>query len=81
MITPGEGDLQKGSSNPPPWDGSFDVLDALVINLLSQCVKKPKILWRTQMGAQKKRDDNGDDDIDHGEEWMENPHIYNKVSS
>ena len=24
-------------------------------------------------------DDNGDDDSDHGEEWMKNPLIYNKV--
>lgn len=43
--------------------------------------EKPKTMWRTQMGDQKKRDDNGDDDNDHGEEWMENPHIYNKVLS
>ena len=24
-------------------------------------------------------EDNGDDDSDHGEEWMENPPIYNKI--
>ncbi len=28
-----------------------------------------------------KEDDNGDDDNDYGEEWMENPLIYNKVLS
>ena len=33
------------------------------------------------MGAQEKRDDNGDDDNDHGEEWIENSPIYNKVLS
>ena len=38
-------------------------------------------MWRTWMGAQNKRDDNGDDDNDNGEEWMENPSIYNNVLS
>jgi len=33
------------------------------------------------MRAQKKRDDNGDDDNDHGEKLVENPPIYNKVLS
>lgn len=32
------------------------------------------------MGAQKKKDNNGDNDNDHGEEWMKNSPIYNKVS-
>jgi len=31
------------------------------------------------MGAKMLWDDNGDDDNDHGEKWMENPLIYNKV--
>ena len=33
------------------------------------------------MGEEKKKDDNGDDDYDHGEEWMKKPLIYNKVLS
>ena len=33
------------------------------------------------MATQNKRDDNGDDDNDHGEEWMESPLIYDKVLS
>ena len=60
MITPGERDLQKGFSCFPSWDGSFDVLGALVIDPLSQCVKNPKTMWRTQVGVQIKRDNNGD---------------------
>jgi len=47
---------------------------------LSLC-EKPKTMFRTQMGAQMKRHNNGDDDNDHDEEWMENPTIYNKVLS
>ena len=35
----------------------------------------------TQMGIHVKRENNGDDDNDHGEEWMENPPIYNRVLS
>ena len=31
------------------------------------------------MGAQNKRDDNGDDDNDHGEERMESPAIYKNL--
>ena len=80
MKTLGEGDLQKGSTNSPLFDGSFDVLDALVIDILSQYLKKPNTMW-TQMGAKKKRDDNGDDRNDHGEEWIKNPPIYNNVLS
>ena len=38
-------------------------------------------MWRTRMGAQKKKDDNGDNDYDHGEEWMKFFPIYNKVLS
>ena len=45
---------------------------------LSMCAKT-KIKERTQVGAQRCEDNNGDDDNDHGEEWMENPLIYNKV--
>ena len=41
--------------------------------------EKPKTMWRTQMGAQVKRYDNGDDDNNHSEEWMENPPIYKKA--
>ena len=29
-------------------------------------------MWRTQNRSSKKKDDNGDDDYDHGEEWMKN---------
>ena len=54
--------------SPPLWDGSFDVLDASENDLLSQHVKNPVKMWRTQMGAQMRKDDNGDDDYDHGEE-------------
>ena len=67
MKTPSEGDIQKASANPPLWDGYFDVLDASVIDSLSQCMKKRKTMWGTQMGAQVKRDNNGDGDNDHGE--------------
>lgn len=71
-----------GSVCPPLWDGSFDVLDGSKNYLLSQYyVKIPDKMWRNQMRAQKKKDDNGDDDYDHGEEWRKNPHIYNKVMS
>ena len=31
------------------------------------------------MGPQVKRDNNGDNDNDHGEEWMQNPPIYKKI--
>lgn len=40
---------------------------------------KPKTVYRTQVGAQMQEDKNGDNDNDHGEEWMENLLIYNKV--
>ena len=76
MITHGEGDLQKGFANPPLWDGSFDALDASIIDSLSQCVKKPKQCGELKWELKKKE---GDDDNDHGEQWMENPPIYNKV--
>lgn len=33
----------------------------------------------TQVRAQMLWDNNGDDDNDHGQEWMENHPIYNKV--
>ena len=33
------------------------------------------------MGAQMWWDDNRDDENDRGEEWMENPLIYNKLLS
>ena len=69
----------KGSANPPPWDVSFDVFDASVIDYLSQYVKTPKQKGITQMGALMWSDNSGDDDGYHGEEWMENPLIYNKV--
>ena len=45
---------------------------------LSLC-EKPKTMCRTQVGAQVKEDTNGEDDNDHGEEWMEYPPIFNKL--
>ena len=66
--------------NPPLWDGSFYVLDASVIDSLSMC-EKPKLMCITQVGVQVQEDDNGDDDNDHGEEWMKNPPLYSKVWS
>ena len=47
---------------------------------LSIC-KKPKKENGTQVGAQMWEDDNGDNDSDHGEKWIEKPLIYNKVLS
>ena len=44
----------------------------------SKCRKTQK-KDRTQMGAQMWEDDSGDDDSDHGEEWIEIPLIYSKV--
>lgn len=52
----------------PPRDGSFDILDASENDLLSQYVKNPNKMWRTQNESSKKKSDNGDDDYDHGEE-------------
>jgi len=50
------------------WDGSFDVLDTSKNDLLSQYVINQNKMWRTQNRSSKKKDDNGDDDYDHGEE-------------
>jgi len=36
--------------------------------------KSEKLKWEFS-----KNDDNVDDDNDHGEEWMKNPPLYNKV--
>ena len=41
--------------------------------------ENPKIKDGTQVEAWMLEDGNGDDDSDHGEKWMENPLIYNKV--
>ena len=61
--------------------GPFDVLVLQWSVSLSQFAmgkKQTKIAW-TQVGVQILWDDSGDDENDQGEEWMENPLIYNKL--
>ena len=43
--------------------------------------EKTKTMSRNQVGAQVQEDENGDDDNDNSEEWMEIPPIYNKLLS
>jgi len=54
LKTTSETDLQKGYANPPPWDGSFDVLDALVNDLLSQYVKNTSNVENSNGSSKKK---------------------------
>lgn len=78
LIKIGEEDPQKGPQIPSMW---WVILCPWCFsNWLSLLMcEKPRTMCRTQMGAQVKRDNNGENDNDHGEEWMEKPPIYNKV--
>ena len=72
-----------GSIDPPLRDGSFWFPHASTICFsLSTCSgqKTNKITW-IEVGAQMWRDNSGDDENAHGEEWMENPLIYHKLLS
>lgn len=58
---PGEENLQHGSVDPPPWDGSFYTL-CFSHMLLSHNMQKTRKKVGTQVGVQMLWDDN-----DHGE--------------
>ena len=68
------------SIDPPPWDGYFwyPCASAICFSLSTCNGKRNKIAW-TQVGAQMWWDNSDDIENDWGEEWMENPLIYNKV--